>query len=109
MRLRFFECVWIPSRIRAISFIVLLTPLAAGRLWEDAGLPWISRDGAAHVHRSAAVLRAFEQGVYWPRWFAALYVGLGAPTFHHYGPGFCLLLAGIHAFGFGGGARGVLA
>ena len=100
MRLGSFESVRTSSRVWAIFFIVLLTLLVAVPLWQKSGLPWISRDVAAHVHRCAAVLRAFEQGVYWPRWFVALYDGLGAPTFHHYGPAFYLLTAAAHAVGF---------
>ena len=49
-----------------------------------------------HTHRIAAVQRAFEQGVYWPRWFEAVYNGLGAPTFHHYSPGLYWLVAAVH-------------
>ena len=53
-------------------------------------------DAQVHTHRSAAMYRAFEQGVYWPRWFPVVYNGLGAPTFHHYSPGLYWLVAGAH-------------
>ncbi len=39
------------------------------------------------------MFRAFEQGIYWPRWFQTVYNGLGAPTFHHYSPGLYWLVA----------------
>ena len=56
-------------------------------------------DAFSHMHRSAAMFRSFEQGVFWPRWFPAVYDGLGAPTFHHYSPGLYWLIAAIHAAG----------
>ncbi len=45
--------------------------------------------------------RSFEQGVYWPRWFPAVYNGLGAPLFHHYAPGLYWLVAAVHRTGIG--------
>ena len=53
-----------------------------------------------HMHRAAAMARAFEQGVFWPRWFPIAYQGLGAPVFHHYSPGFHWLVAATHLSGF---------
>ena len=49
----------------------------------------------------AAMERAFEQGVYWPRWFPTVYNGLGAPVFHHYAPGLYWLVAAVHRTGVG--------
>jgi len=49
----------------------------------------------------AAMERSFEQGVYWPRWFPAVYNGLGAPVFHHYAPGLYWLVAAVHRTGIG--------
>ena len=82
-------------RQRRTLFIALLTILLLGPLWQQAGLP-ISADMALHIHRGAAVQRAIEQGIYWPRWFPTVYNGLGAPTFHHYSPGLYLLVGAIH-------------
>ena len=45
--------------------------------------------------------RAFEQGVYWPRWIPVVYDGLGAPVFHHYSPGLYWLAATVHRTGIG--------
>ena len=81
--------------------IALLTVLLAGPLWQISGIPMVTNDAAAHTHRSAEVYRAFEQGVYWPRWFPLVYNGLGAPTFHHYSPGLYWLVAAIHQAGIG--------
>ena len=89
----------LPTSLLVILFIGLLTILLAGPLWQLPGIPWVSRDATSHTHRSAAVFRAFEQGVYWPRWFPAVYNGLGAPTFHHYGPGLYWLVAAVQGAG----------
>ena len=89
----------LPTSLLVILFIGLLTILLAGPLWQLPGIPWDSRDAAAHTHRSAAMYRAFEQGVYWPRWFPAVYNGLGAPTFHHYSPGLYWMVASVHGAG----------
>ena len=89
----------LPIRLWVILFIGLLTILLAGPLWQLPGLPWAAADATSHTHRSAAVFRAFEQGVYWPRWFPAVYNGLGAPTFHHYSPGLYWLVAAVHGAG----------
>ena len=89
----------LPTSLLVILFIGLLTILLAGPLWQLPGIPWVARDATSHTHRSAAVFRAFEQGVYWPRWFPAVYNGLGAPTFHHYGPGLYWLVAAVQGAG----------
>ena len=86
----------LPIRLWVILFIGLLTMLIAGPLWQLPGLPGGTPDAQVHIHRSAAMYRAFEQGVYWPRWFQAVYNGLGAPTFHHYSPGLYWLVAAVH-------------
>ncbi len=83
----------------AALFIVLLTLLIAGPFWQVSGLPAGTPDEQLHSHRSAAVTRAFEQGVYWPRWFPTVYNGLGAPTFHHYSPALYWLVGAIHGAG----------
>ena len=86
--------------LSAVLFIVLMTLLLASPLWQLDGLPGGTYDAGAHIHRSAAMYRSFEQGVYWPRWFPGAYTGLGEPTFHHYSPGFYWLAAAAQAAGF---------
>ena len=93
MPIRFSESV------SAILFISLLVLLLAGPLWQLSGLPGNTIDEQLHTHRSAAMNRSFEQGVFWPRWFPIVYNGLGAPTFHHYSPGLYWLVAAIHGTG----------
>ena len=85
------------SGLWVILFIALLTVLIAGPFWQISGIPLSTRDVQVHLHRSAEIQRAFEQGIYWPRWFPTVYNGLGAPTFHHYSPGFHWLVAAAHA------------
>ena len=70
--------------------------LLAGPLWQLPGLPVGTADSQVHMHRSAAVYRAFEDGVFWPRWFPSVYNGLGSPTFQHYSPGLFWLVAAVH-------------
>ena len=89
----------IPTRLWVVLFIGLLALLLVGPLWQLPGLPGGTSDALIHVHRSSAVQRGFEQGVYWPRWFPAVYDGLGAPTFHHYSPGLYWLVAAVHSVG----------
>ena len=89
----------LPTGLWAFLFIALLTVLLAGPFWQSPGLPAGTPDEYMHTHRIAAVQRAFEQGVYWPRWFEAVYNGLGAPTFHHYSPGLYWLVAAVHGTG----------
>ena len=86
--------------LSAILFIVPLTLLLVSPLWQVEGLPKDTHDGWAHIHRSVAMHRSFEQGVYWPRWFPDVYRGLGEPTLHHYSPGFYWLTAVAHGAGF---------
>ena len=78
--------------------ILLLSFLLIAPLWEAPGLP-NSADGPLHLHRSAAVARAFAAGLFWPRWFPDVYQGLGAPTFHYYSPLFYFLTAALHSLG----------
>ena len=87
--------------LSAILFIALLTLLLSGPFWQQSGLPANAIDQLQHVHRMAAMERSFEQGVYWPRWFPAVYNGLGAPVFHHYAPGLYWLAAAVHRTGIG--------
>ena len=82
--------------IWVILFIALVVVLLAGPLWQLPGLPGGTADSQVHLHRSAAVYRAFEDGVFWPRWFPSVYNGLGSPTFHHYSPGLFWLVAAVH-------------
>ena len=89
----------ISTSLWAILFIASLALLLAGPLWQLSGLPGNTIDEQLHTHRSAAMYRAFEQDVYWPRWFPIVYNGLGAPTFHHYSPGLYWLVAAIHGTG----------
>ena len=89
------------SGLWVILFIALLTVLIAGPFWQISGIPLSTRDAQIHLHRSAAVERAFEQGIYWPRWFPTVYNGLGAPVFHHYSPGLHWLVAAAHRIGMG--------
>ena len=82
-------------------FIALLSILVAGPFWQTEGIPANTHDVQVHFHRSAAIERAFEQGVFWPRWFPAVYNGLGAPVFHYYSPGLHWLVAAGHGIGLG--------
>ncbi len=87
------------SGLLVILFVALLALLVAGPFWQVSGLPAGTPDEQLHSHRSAAVTRAFEQGVYWPRWFPTVYNGLGAPTFHHYSPALYWLVGATHGTG----------
>ncbi|MXZ21136.1 MAG: hypothetical protein F4Y84_11125 [Caldilineaceae bacterium SB0665_bin_25] len=93
-----------PTRLRhklSIGcFILLLAALLVSPLWDEQGLPGIHNDMLLHMHRAAAMARAFEQGVFWPRWFPIAFQALGAPVFHHYSPGFHWLVAATHSVGF---------
>ena len=91
----------IPLGLWVTLFIALLATLVAGPFWQLDGIPLNTRDVQVHLHRSAAIERAFEQGVYWPRWFPAVYNGLGAPAFHHYSPALHWLVAAAHWIGIG--------
>ncbi len=84
-----------------VLFIALAALLLAGPLWELPGLPGGDADSLVHIHRSGAVYRAFDQGLFWPRWFSDVYGGLGSPAFHHYSPGLYWLVAALHSTGFG--------
>ncbi len=84
-----------------VPFIALVAILVAGPFWQIEGIPVSTHDVEVHLHRSAAIERSFEQGVYWPRWFPTVYRGLGAPLFHHYNPGFHWFVAVAHRFGLG--------
>ena len=92
----FRQCLsqWTP-RSQAPGFILLLGWLLIGPLWSLDGIP-NSADGILHLHRSAAIARAWESGVFWPRWFPEAYQGLGIPLFHYYSPLFYLLIAPLH-------------
>jgi hypothetical protein len=81
-----------------LLILLLIELLLVGPLWESPGLP-NSADGPLHLHRSAAVARAFASGLLWPRWFPDVYGGLGAPTFHYYSPLFYQLTATLHCAG----------
>ena len=83
-----------------LIFIVILTILLTSPLWQQDGIPHTA-DGHYHLHRSAAVQRAYEQGVFWPRWFPSSSHGRGAPTFHYYSPGFYWMVGAIHWTGIG--------
>ena len=85
-----------PTGLWVILFISLLALLVVGPFWQVPGIPAGTPDEQLHSHRSAAVQRAFEEGVYWPRWFPTVYNGLGAPTFHHYSPGLYWLVGASH-------------
>ena len=91
----------IPTGLWVILFIALLTILLAGPFWQLGGLPANAIDQLQHMHRIAAMDRAFEQGIFWPRWFPIVYNGLGSPVFHHYSPGLYWLVAAVHGAGFG--------
>ena len=84
-----------------LIFFAFLTLLVVGPYWQMSGLPGGAIDTLMHLHRSAAVSRAFVEGVYWPRWFPGVYNGLGAPVFHHYSPGLYWLVASFHGMGLG--------
>ena len=91
----------LPLNFWVTLFVGLLALLLAGPMWRLSGIPAATADADFHLHRSAAVYRAFEQGIFWPRWFPIVYNGLGAPVLHHYSPGFYWLVASIHAGGIG--------
>ena len=82
-----------------IPFIALLVVLVAGPFWQIDGIPINTRDVQVHLHRSAAIERSLEQGVYWPRWFPAVYDDLGSPLFHHYSPGLYWSVGFLHRVG----------
>ena len=84
-----------------ILFIALLVILVAGPFWQIDGIPVSTHDVQVHLFRSASIERAFGQGIYWPRWFPAVYNGLGAPIAHHYSPGLYWLIAIAHHLGLG--------
>ncbi|MCB0116200.1 MAG: hypothetical protein KDD84_19005, partial [Caldilineaceae bacterium] len=79
------------------AFFLLLLWLLLGPLWAQPGIP-NSADGILHLHRSAAMTRAWADGVLWPRWFPDVYQGLGAPVFHYYTSVFYLTVAALHSF-----------
>ncbi len=91
----------LPLGLWVSLFIALLATLVAGPFWQIDGIPFNTRDVQVHLHRSAAIERAFEQSIYWPRWFPDVYNGLGAPVFHHYSPGLHWLVAAAHGIGMG--------
>lgn len=95
MLLRMQTSLWV------FLFIALAALLLAGPLWELPGLPGGDADSLVHIHRSGAVYRSFDEGVFWPRWFADVYRGLGSPAFHHYSPGLYWLVAAVHWTGLG--------
>ena len=87
-------------KILPLVFIVLLTFLLTSPLWQQAGIP-NTADAHHHLPRSAAVKLAFEQDVYWPRWFPSSNDGRGEPTFHYYSPGLYWLVGAVHWAGIG--------
>ncbi len=91
----------LPLNFWVVLFVGLLALLLTGPLWRLSGIPAATADADFHLHRSAAMFRAFEQGIFWPRWFPIVYNGLGAPVLHHYSPGFYWLVASIHGGGIG--------
>lgn len=91
----------LPRDLWVIPFIALLALLVAGPFWQIDGIPVSTHDVQVHLHRSAAIERSFEQGVYWPRWFPTVYRGLGSPLPHHYSSGFHWLVAVAHRLGLG--------
>ena len=88
-----------PLGLLVFVFISLLTTLVAGPLWQIEGLPASTGDVQVHLHRSAAIERAFRHSLFWPRWFPEVYNDLGAPIFHHYSPGLHWLVAAAHRIG----------
>ena len=89
-----------PLDLLVILSIAILTVIVAGPFLQIEGIPVSTGDVQIHLHRSAAVERAFRLGVFWPRWFPELYNDLGAPDFHHYSPGLYWLVAAAHRIGF---------
>ncbi len=85
-------------RFLPLLYVLLLAGLLIGPLWSQPGIP-NSADGILHLHRTAAVVRSFAQGEFWPRWLPDVYQGLGAPTLHYYSPLFYLSVACFHALG----------
>lgn len=86
------------DRFLPLAYTLLLAALLIGPLWARSGIP-NTADGLLHLHRSAAMARSWSVGVFWPRWFPDVYQGLGAPTFHYYGPLFYLLMAPLQLLG----------
>ena len=78
-----------------LIFLSLLTILLTSPLWQQAGIP-NTADAHHHLPRSAAMQLAFEQGVFWPRWFPESNYGRGEPTFHYYSPGLYWLVGAVH-------------
>lgn len=69
--------------------------LALGPLWWH-GLPPQAADAQLHAVRTWALLQAWGEGVWYPRWFPDLYYGFGYPILHYYAP-LAYLLAGALA------------
>lgn len=65
-------------------WVVVLALFAALPLWMQAGLPNGS-DVLYHSYRAGEMARAWEQGVWTPRWAEGFYFGYGAPMWHYYG------------------------
>ena len=82
-------------RFLPLLFLALLTFLLTSPLWQQAGIP-DTADAHHHLPRSAAMQLAFEQGVFWPRWFPDSNYGRGEPTFHYYSPGLYWLVGAVH-------------
>ena len=82
-------------RLLPFVFILVLAFLLTSPLWQQPGIP-NTADAHHHLPRAAAVERAFEQGVYWPRWFPSSNYGRGEPTFHYYSPGLYWLVGAVH-------------
>lgn len=56
-------------------------------------------DTLHHVYRSAEMLRAWSQGILFPRWAEAFYYGYGSPVFSYYAPLTYYLTAGLMYLG----------
>lgn len=69
--------------------------LALGPLWWH-GLNPQAADAQLHAVRTWALMQAWGEGVFYPRWFPDLYYGFGYPILNYYAP-LAYLLAGLLA------------
>lgn len=96
-----------PARRRSPRHLalVLAGALAAVIATLPAWLPWLDprqnlwevHDAENHLLRLYTLRWMIEQGVWYPRWLPALYLGYGYPLFNYYAPGFYYLALALGA------------
>lgn len=57
-------------------------------------------DGLFHLHRVRALVEAWQQGVFYPRWFPDFAFGYGHPILNFYSPGYYPVAGLFHWLGF---------